>query len=715
LTWLGEIGILPNYDLPDDAVKLITTVRMPFDVALGERPRPKVQEFVRGGASALRDFAPGNHFYASARRFDVDQLDVGSANRELVELWRFCPDCHHLQLEDATGSLPRMCPQCKHPGWQDAGQVRKLVRLKKVFSRIEDADSRFHDLSETRMQTAMVVRTYFGIESVSQHAVYAERLGFGWEYFSKVRLREVNFGKTGGNAELSTAGDTVSSFPFRVCTKCGVSADSDEGLKMEHRRHCPLHGKPLNESSELMGTYREAYTEAIRFLLPMALHDMEAKRATLEAAFKLGLRKVLGGRVDHLQLSVMVEPAADKDTPMHQYLVMYDSVTGGTGYLEEFASDRTRIQAVLDAAYRALTQCVCGRVAGADGCYQCLFQYRNQREQGRLSRTLGIDQLRQLSSGLPALMSVDGLSGVTVHPQIFESELERLFLEALHARAGVGSQREMIGQAAVGRVVFGAHTWEIKVQQDVGRDWDAIDVASRPDVTLMHVAGPVSRRTVHVFCDGYKYHVGDKPEDNRVPDDIAKRGAILRSGDAFVSTIVWDDLVDRGRPLLVSDEDGKPLSQKVPTWLGGPAAESSAKSLLSFLPHGHVEWLSQSGMDLLVSVLGAASDVDVEETAKLALASLIGSSASSVPDDRAPLVCEPALEYRVRKQPAEWGISASVAVRGQFALGGALAVLQMTDVYGEAQNIHSFQRSWKEWWTMVNLLGPSGVLEVRGE
>jgi hypothetical protein len=120
-------------------------------------------------------------------------------------------------------------------------------------------------------------------------------------------------------------------------------------------------------------------------------------------------------------------------------------------------------------------------------------------------------------------------------------------------------------------------------------------------------------------------------------------------------------------------------------------------------------------MDLLVSVLCAASDVDVEETAKLALASLIGSSASSVPDDRAPLVCEPALEYRVRKQPAEWGISASVAVRGQFALGGALAVLQMTDVYGEAQNIHSFQRSWKEWWTMVNLLGPSGVLELRGE
>jgi DEAD/DEAH box helicase domain-containing protein len=269
---------------------------------------------------------------------------------------------------------------------------------------------------------------------------------------------------------------------------------------MEHRRHCPLHGKPLNESSELMGTYREAYTEAIRFLLPMALHDMEAKRATLEAAFKLGLRKVLGGRVDHLQLSVMVEPAADKDTPMHQYLVMYDSVTGGTGYLEEFASDRTRIQAVLDAAYRALTQCVCGRVAGADGCYQCLFQYRNQREQGRLSRMLGIDQLRQLSSGLPALMSVDGLSGVTVHPQIFESELERLFLEALHARAGAGSQREMIGQAAVGRVVFGAHTWEIKVQQDVGRDWDAIDVASRPDVTLMHVAGVCTKIYLLTLC-----------------------------------------------------------------------------------------------------------------------------------------------------------------------------------------------------------------------
>ena len=113
--------------------------------------------------------------------------------------------------------------------------------------------------------------------------------------------------------------------------------------------------------------------------------------------------------------------------------------------------------------------------------------------------------------------------------------------------------------------------------------------------------------------------------------------------------------------------------------------------------------------------MGAASDVDVEQTGKLALASMVGAGISSVPDDRAPLVCEPALEYQVRKRASEWGISASVGSRGGLAFGGALAVIHMDDIYASADALHSFQRSWKEWWRMVNLLGPSGVLEVRGE
>lgn len=182
---------------------------------------------------------------------------------------------------------------------------------------------------------------------------------------------------------------------------------------------------------------------------------------------------------------------------------------------------------MLDAAYRALTQCVCGRVAGADGCYQCLFQYRNQREQGRLSRMLGIEQLRSLAAGLPALVSVDGPSGVIKRPEIIESELERLFLETLHQYSGAGSRKVMIGLAAVGQVVFGPNTWDISVQQEIGRDYDDIDVASRPDVTLRHVSGPNARRDIHIFCDGIQYHIGTKESENRVPDDIVKRNAIL--------------------------------------------------------------------------------------------------------------------------------------------------------------------------------------------
>jgi hypothetical protein len=50
----------------------------------------------------------------------------------------------------------------------------------------------------------------------------------------------------------------------------------------------------------------------------------------------LGLKERFGGGVDHLQTAFQTEPVPDSDrTP--DYLYLFDTVPGGTGYLKVFA------------------------------------------------------------------------------------------------------------------------------------------------------------------------------------------------------------------------------------------------------------------------------------------------------------------------------------------------------------------------------------------
>ena len=53
------------------------------------------------------------------------------------------------------------------------------------------------------------------------------------------------------------------------------------------------------------------------------------------AALNLGLKKKFGGSIDHLRVAQNVEP--DTETGItKRYLVIYDAIPGGTGYLNPY-------------------------------------------------------------------------------------------------------------------------------------------------------------------------------------------------------------------------------------------------------------------------------------------------------------------------------------------------------------------------------------------
>ena len=65
-----------------------------------------------------------------------------------------------------------------------------------------------------------------------------------------------------------------------------------------------------------------------------------AREELTKAALEYGLRLRFGGRPIHLQVLVHEEPVTGGGSGKRQFLVLYDTVPGGTGYLAELVSTK---------------------------------------------------------------------------------------------------------------------------------------------------------------------------------------------------------------------------------------------------------------------------------------------------------------------------------------------------------------------------------------
>ena len=119
---LEALSVLPNYTLIDDATKLTAT--MWSESETGEYEIDEY-EYSRSSALAVREFAPGNWFYAGGHRHVVDALEIGSADQPLYETWRLCPDCGYGVIEVEDGEQPDSCPRCASTAIVDTGTLQK--------------------------------------------------------------------------------------------------------------------------------------------------------------------------------------------------------------------------------------------------------------------------------------------------------------------------------------------------------------------------------------------------------------------------------------------------------------------------------------------------------------------------------------------------------------------------------------------------------------
>jgi DEAD/DEAH box helicase domain-containing protein len=156
-----------------------------------------------------------------------------------------------------------------------------------------------------------------------------------------VTFRDVNFGELAKPGDAFKVADKEAQRPGFRCAATAARCRSPHVAAQERREQthsfdCPKHGSddPANLLNCLY-LYREFESEALRILVPYTKNGVDERVVqSFMAAVQLGLKRRYGGKVDHLRMVLQDEPGKDGG-PRKHYVMLYDSVPGGTGYLHQ--------------------------------------------------------------------------------------------------------------------------------------------------------------------------------------------------------------------------------------------------------------------------------------------------------------------------------------------------------------------------------------------
>jgi DEAD/DEAH box helicase domain-containing protein len=611
LNFFTDSGLLPNYAFPETGVKLRAVIRdMPDDGPNTEshrevdtRPNGRqserqnsrgyvVYEYLRPAALAIRELAPFNTFYAEGRKVKIDHVDIPGSDKAFEE-WQFCARCNHMEMIQ-TSHYSKTCPGCGSPTWSDVGQRHAMLRLRQVSAWASHYDSLVGDDADDREQERYQVDRTFDVDAAySAGAHLIPSLPFGLEHFKQVTLREVNFGlgELWGKT-IPIANDERSAIGYRVCTTCGAVArpgEQEDEHSVKHTRNCTVKGGKEGITWRDVYLYREMVSEGLRILLPVSTLQVEEKLGTFAACLYLGLRRHLGGDPDHLQIVSHTEVGTDGT--QRRYLMIYDTVPGGTSYLQDMAKPDT-FRAVLEHARDVMATCSCRHDPEKQACYRCLYAYNLYADPVQVSRRLGLELVQEILNAWPQLEATPTLNDADMH-SVLESELERRFVDALAAYASKNKQASMQPTLYQGKeswlLTVNGCRWRIEPQVLLDRD-AGIELSSRADFVFRPLtAGLGDARPVAVFTDGYAYHVRPSEPQGRVADDVRKRQAIVASGGYWVWSISWDDVEEfaEGTKLPLSPyfdvSQEKSIHRLAPDVPNGILADNAVQQLLAYL------------------------------------------------------------------------------------------------------------------------------------
>ncbi|MFI8993821.1 DEAD/DEAH box helicase [Streptomyces sp. NPDC053542] len=680
---LVELGLLPNYSLADTTTRLEATLywsEAPSDTddsagtddrdgvgapKEGTTPvgtprvhRSETRDYERSRKTALTELAPGNSFYVNGYKHVVRALDIGSPDRRAWSVWRLCPSCGYTRTRDAqTETSP--CPRCDGREIADAGCVQYVLQPRRVVARDKRDDARVRDDRDERVRRQYAVLTTVDIDPDHlaagswRHATAT----FGVDFSRRAVIRTMNLGldRQDGSSTVPLAGEDVRINPFYVCTSCGgATADgrpvvdqsshalTESGAaamsgSAHHLLWCPRRrtlgsgngeGQAAGRDIPLLLAH-ELTTEAVRILLPASVTRARERLSSFTAALFAGIAARYGGDPDHIDIAAASMPDSPDqlgaDFP-RRFLVVYDRLPGGTGYLHRLAS-ADGFREVLLKAREVIENCPCQQKE-LDGCHQCLLRRVPPSDYDRVSR-------REVQSMLDELLGADGerwqTSPVATTRHIplerqAESDLEVMFVDTLEewakqpeSRAAADTYTTPAGTRALDlRLTTGDGTtvsWRVSQQR-------VLD-GTRPDVLFERLDVPGPR--LAVYLDGYRYHAS--PEHNRLADDATKR-ARLRADGLRVFQLTYHDVKEWQR--RVRDTGYAGAAPADPVWLPyEQTAQDRARGYYARtrggLPGELAETVWVNPADLLLAYLRSPDAQQWHHRAEAAVAGLVGT------------------------------------------------------------------------------------------
>ncbi|KOV62862.1 DEAD/DEAH box helicase [Streptomyces sp. MMG1121] len=634
--FLVEWGLLPNYSLVEDGVRLEASLtrKEPARRARGadadEVPasqwRTETRTYKRPSESALTELAPGNSYYVLGYHHTIDGFDLGPRPKEdeedprsTVVAWRVCRECGYVRTRNAETDTSA-CPRCAGPGIGGRAALHHVIVPHKVTSRDKRDDARIIDDHDSRNRRYYSTATAVDIDPAAIKESWRHSgATFGVDHVREAVIRRFNLGpaKLSRRPDTYFAGAEVTITPFVLCPLCGGATDREPGHApvqeelseslagrpelAHHRPWCPTRrrGRSVHAQDRRVITATEHHTEALRILLPAATLHVPERLASFSAALHLGLALRYGGDPAHIRSTPSTEP--DRESGLtRNYLVLYDSLPGGTGYLQRLVEGvGEEFRAVLAAAQEYLRDCPC-RDGSRRACHLCLLGYAPEREYGLLD-------LREALWMLDDVLGEDGRSRWAVKPvgkgragraeaeeedrrrfaRQAQSDLERRFIDCLdrwladpanqaeveHEETPTGRQGK---QFTLRRRDGSPIRWESVAQKPLYAQ------GTVPDLLLRPVAGETTSdgappMPVAIYLDGYRWHAS--AATNRISGDAAKR-ARLRADGTLVWQITWDDVMTwekelRARAGRGTAADGDEAAQVLTPALAGPWAQAA--------------------------------------------------------------------------------------------------------------------------------------------
>ncbi len=627
--WVAALerhGILPNYALIDDTVRL--SARVSWRDPDTDDFRSEPYDISRASAHALRELAPGATFYTRGLQMRVDGID-SSALAGQAQWWLTCESCGYVDVHDAQESAPappRQCPRCRSTTIADVGRARRVLHLTRVFADVSKDDARIGDANDERVRTRFEVLPLADFDpsrASRQWSVHTS--GFGLTRYRGLNLRWLNTGRAlAGQSVDTVAGAPVSSRDFRLCDACG-KLDTDTGVSTarEHRPWCEHRNDPAEHVIQT-DLARELTTEAIAFVLPAGFGTDPVGVASLAAAILLGLEITTGGTPDHLGIISVPHPVTDGDPgEIRPALLLHDTIPGGTGYLTDLGGPASLWDLLVRTGQR-LEDCPC-RDEKAVMCHRCLQPHATGDQVTRAAALHAIRQLldlneRDLFAELDPAVPTWAVTDEAVHASSGESPLEVRFRSELAMRLGTEMAVRTTGDpSGAPALEIDGGRWRIRPQLDAA--------GARPDFTCLRPGGQVP---IAIFTDGRTYHA--TRAHNRLADDATKR-ARLRASGYRVIMLGADDLNDPWNPAWLDEEAvtrlkngslgparaGGITDQAIASWRGGPMALLQAM-LLNDTGGQDLDASASSALADSVwgpLVLGAARGIPMSATAAL--------------------------------------------------------------------------------------------------